>query len=333
VEAAFRLRPDAGEAHLVLAEHLYRGYLDYDGALAELEIAQRTLPNEPRIPELTGYILRRQGKHEEGLRSLQRALELDPRNFFTLQQIALSYWMLARYSEQISVLDRALAIKPDDVETRAARALVDLDRKADTRPLHEMVASIQQKDPAALTRIADTWLLCALAERDATAGKAALAALADNTFGDNATQFSAKFAEGLLARAVKDDEWARAAFTEARVQQEKVVQAQVDYGPPLLVLALIDAGLGRKEDALREGRRAVELTPVTKDALNGADILQYFAAAAAWAGDKDLACEQLEASMRYPCTRSYGRFKLLPWWDPLRGDPRFEKIVASLAPK
>jgi len=333
VEAAFRLRPDAGEAHLARAEHLYRGYLDYDGALAELEIAQRTLPNEPRIPELTGYILRRQGKHEEGLRSLQRALELDPRNFFTLQQIALSYWMLARYSEQISVLDRALAIKPDDVETRAARALVDLDRKADTRPLHEMVASIQQKDPAALTRIADTWLLCALAERDATAGRAALAALADNTFGDNATQFSAKFAEGLLARAVKDDEWARAAFTEARVQQEKVVQAQVDYGPPLLVLALIDAGLGRKEDALREGRRAVELMPVTKDALNGADILQYFAAAAAWAGDKDLACEQLEASMRYPCTRSYGRFKLLPWWDPLRGDPRFEKIVASLAPK
>ena len=333
VKAAFRLRPDAGEAHLARAEHLYRGYLDYDGALAELAIAQRTLPNEPRIPELTGYILRRQGKHEEGVRSLERALELDPRNFFTLQQIGLSYWMLGRYSEEISVLDRALAIKPDDVETRATRATVDLEQKADTRPLHETVASIQQKDPAALTRIADTWLLCALAERDATAGKAAVAALADNTFGDNATQFSAKFAEGLLARAVKDDEWARTAFTEARVEQEKVVQTQVDYGPAVVVLALIDAALGRKEDALREGRRAVELMPVTKDAVNGADILHYFAVVAAWVGDKDLACEQLEASMRYPCTRSYGRFKLLPWWDPLRGDPRFEKIVASLAPK
>jgi TolB-like protein/Tfp pilus assembly protein PilF len=331
VEAAFRLRPDAGEAHLARAEHLYRGYLDYDGALAELEIARRTLPNEPRVPELAGYILRRQGKHEEGVRSLQRALELDPRNFFTLQQIALSYLMLNRYPEQISVLDRALAIKPDDVETRATRAEIDFDQKADTRPLHETIASIQQKD--ALAKIADTWLLCALAERDATAGKAALAALADNTFGENATQFSAKFGEGLLARALKDETGARPAFTAARAEQEKLVQAQVNYGPALMNLALIDAGLGRKEDALREARRAVELMPVTKDALNGADMLQYFAVTAAWVGEKDLACEQLEASMRFPSTRSYGRFKLLPWWDPLRGDPRFEKIVQSLAPK
>jgi serine/threonine-protein kinase len=333
VEAAFRLRPDAGEAHLARAEHLYRGYLDYDGALAELEVARRTLPNEPRVPELAGYILRRQGKHEKGVRSLQRALELDPRNFFTLQQIALSYWMLNRYPEQISALNRALAIKPDDVETRATWALVDFDQKADTRPLHETIASIQQKEPAALARIADTWLLCALAERDGAAGKAALAALADNTFGDNATQFSAKFGEGLLARALKDEKSARAAFTAARAEQEKLVQAQVNYGPALISLALIDAGLGRKEDALREGRRAVELMPVTKDALNGADIMQYFAAAAAWVGEKDLACEQLEAAMPFPSTRSYGRFKLLPFWDPLRGDPRFEKIVASLAPK
>ena len=332
VEAAFRLRPDAGEAHLARAEHLYRGYLDYDGALAELNLARRTLPNEARIPELEGYIVRRQGKHEEGVHNLQRALELDPRNFFTLQQIALSYFILHRYPEEISALDRALAIKPDDVETKATRALVELDWKADTRPLHEMIASIQ-KDPAALARIADTWLLCALAERDAVAGKAALVALADNTFGNNATQFSAKFAEGLLARAVKDEQGARAAFAAARVQQEKIVQAEVNYGPALCVLGLIDAGLGRKEDALREGRRAMELMPVTKDALNGADIMQYFAVIAAWVGEKDLACEQLGAAMRYPCPRSYGQFKLLPWWDPIRGDPRFEAIVASLAPK
>ena len=90
VQAALRLRPDAGEAHMARAEHLYRGYLDHDGALAELEIARRTLPNDPRVFELTGYIVRRRGRHDEGLRYLNRALELDPRNFFTLQQIALS---------------------------------------------------------------------------------------------------------------------------------------------------------------------------------------------------------------------------------------------------
>src|SRR5437764_6581408 len=90
VNAAFKLRPDGGEAHLARAEHLYRGYLDYDGALAELEIARRTLPNDARVFELTGYIARRRGNQEEGLRNLQRAIELDPRNFFTLEQIALS---------------------------------------------------------------------------------------------------------------------------------------------------------------------------------------------------------------------------------------------------
>src|SRR5205814_3693001 len=84
VQAAFQLRPDAGEAHVARAEHLYRGYLDYDGALTELEVARRTLPNDARISELTGYIMRRQGKHEEGLRYVERALELDPRNFYTL---------------------------------------------------------------------------------------------------------------------------------------------------------------------------------------------------------------------------------------------------------
>jgi tetratricopeptide (TPR) repeat protein len=131
----------------------------------------------------------------------------------------------------------------------------------------------------------------------------------------------------------KDDDKARSAFTAARLEQEKIVQAQPNYGPPLVVLGLIDAALGRKEEALREGRRAVELLPVEKDAINGPLMIGYLAVIAAWVGDKDLACEQLAAAIRYPSSLSYGKLKLLPFWDPLRGDPRFEKIVASLAPK
>jgi len=111
------------------------------------------------------------------------------------------------------------------------------------------------------------------------------------------------------------------------------VQAQPNYGPAVCLLGLIDAGLGRKEEALREGRRAVELLPVEKDSLNGAALLKYLAITAAWVGEKDLACEELATAIRYPGCLSYGHLKLLPFWDPLRGDPRFEKIVASLAPK
>ena len=122
------------------------------------------------------------------------------------------------------------------------------------------------------------------------------------------------------------------AFTAARAEQQKILQAPESYGPALCVLGLIDAGLGRKEEALREGRRAVELLPVEKDAIHGIAMVKYFAMIAAWVGDKDLACEQLAIAVRPPSPLTYGHLKLLPFWDPLRGDPRFEKIVASLAP-
>ena len=335
VDAAVRLQPDAGEAHLARAELLYRGYLDYDGALAELALARKTLPNDPRVFELTGYIARRRGHAQEGLRNLQRAAELDPRNFFILQQIALSDFSVRRYADAAMVLDRALTIKPDDVDTKLVRAALALDEKAQTQPLHQALAEIRAQGPEAIAKVADSWLLCALAERDATAAEAALVALGDNVFGGNAVLFHRDFGEGLIARMTKDATRAQAAFTRARVAQEKIVAQQPDYGPPLCILGLIDAGLGRKEEALREGRRAMGLVPVEKDAFNGAQMIECFALIAAWVGEKDLACEYLAKAISLPAGAfdSYGALKLLPYWDPLRGDPCFEKIVASLAPK
>jgi serine/threonine protein kinase/tetratricopeptide (TPR) repeat protein len=334
VQAAFRLRPDAGEAHLARAENLYRGYLDYDDALAELEVARRNLPNDPRVVELEGYIERRQGKHAQGLSSLRRAVNLDPRNIFMLQQIAISYEALRRYAEEKSVLDRALNIQPNDIETKVESALVELDWKADARPLHQAIDSVRAANPVAMRHIADAWLLCALAERDAAAAKNALiAAGQDIPLNDAAVHFNRLFIEGIIARMTKDEGKARSALTAARAEQEKNVQVQPNYGPSLCVLGLIDAALGRREEALREGRRAVELLPVEKDAMNGPLMIKYSAMIAAWVGNKDLACEQLATAIRFPSFLSYGHLKLLPFWDPLRGDPRFEKIVASLAPK
>jgi TolB-like protein/Tfp pilus assembly protein PilF len=335
LDAALRLRPDAGEAHLARAEHLYRGYLDYDRALAELEIARKTLPNDPRVFELLGYIARRRSHQEEGLRNLQRAVELDPRNFFTLQQIALSYVSLRRYSDQAAVLDRALSVKPDDVETKTTRALLELDWKADTRPLHQTLDEIKTKEPEAIKNVADTWFICALAERSPDEASKSLVALGENFFGNDAVHLYRSFGEGLVARMIKDEAKARAAFAAARAEQEKRLQEQPDYGPALCVLGLIDAGLGRKEDALREGRRAMELLPYEKDSINGAHMIEYFAIIAAWVGEKDLACEQLAKAERLPGygTITYGQLKLTPYWDPLRGYPKFEQIVASLAPK
>jgi len=333
IQAAFRIRPEAGEAHLARADNLYRGYLDYERALAELATASQTLPNSPRLFALKGYIERRQGRWEESTWNLERAIDLDPRDFYTLQQVAISYGVLRRYAEEKSVLDRALSIAPDDVDTEVARASVEFHWKADTQSLHQTIDSIRVTNPAALSNIANDWLSCALAERDVSAAKDALNAFGEIPLTDYAVHSNRQLMEGVIARMTNDDETARAAFTVARVEQEKAVKAQPNYGPPLCVLGLIDAGLGRKEEALREGRRAVELLPVRKDAINGPLMVAYLAMIAAWVGENDLACEQLAIAVRSPSTLSYGQLKLLPFWDPLRKDPCFEKIVASLAPK
>ena len=333
LQALSQLQPNAGETHLARANHYYSAYRDYDRALDELEVARSTTPNSPRIFELTGFIARRRGAHEDGVRNLQRAAELDPRNFFTLQQLSISYNLLRRYPEYIATLDRALSIKPDDPETKAARGLAFLDWKADTRPLHQAIDELRAKQPEAVKSVADLWFICALAERDAASADLALTALGDAQFGDNQTQLTTAFGRGLLARMMKDENKARAAFEAIRHSQQKMVQEQSDFGPTVCVLALIDAGLGRKEEALRESRRAVELVPLEKDALNGSDMIHYSAIAAAWVGEKDLALQNLAKATQLPGFLSYGRLKLLPWYDPLRGDPRFEKIVASLAPK
>ena len=173
----------------------------------------------------------------------------------------------------------------------------------------------------------------ALAERDVAAAREALLASDEGRLGFDAVHFPRAFVEGVIARMANDEQKAQLAFTAARAQQEKIVQAEPDYGPALCVLGVIDAALGRKDKALREGRRAVELLPVEKDSFNGALMIHYLAMIAAWVGEKDLAFEQLALSARTPNGATYGELELDPFWDPLRGDPRFEKIVASLAPK
>jgi serine/threonine-protein kinase len=332
VKNALRLGPDSGDAHLASAQHLYSN-LDYDGARAELGVAHRTLPNNPRIFELSGSIDRRQGRWEESTRNFERALDLDPRNVPTLQSLASNYTYLRDYAKGGAVLDRVLAFKPDDTDTRLLRAILDMDWKADTRPWHALVETILKDNPGSAESIAPAWLYLAFCEHDSVAADRALAIFGNKRAGPDAVQFGRAFYEGLLARMKGDAAAAHAAFTEARAAQEKIVQAQPDYGPALCVLGLIDAGLGRKEDALREGRKAIELLPVTKDSINGAHMIEFFAVIAAWVGEKDLACEQLAIATRLHGFLSYGGLKLFPTYDPLRGDPCFEKIVASLAPK
>jgi tetratricopeptide (TPR) repeat protein len=332
VQAALKLRPDSGETHLALVEHLYCGYLDYDRARHELAIARQTLPNEARVFELTGYIDRRQGRWDESTRNLARALELDPRNFYILQQIAQSYDYLRRFADETAMLDRALTVFPKDIGARIQRAAIELEWHADLKPVHAVIHSILSEDPDAAPGFANDWLDFALCERDFAEANQALASLTPEGSHIEGFAFPRAWCEGLVARTRGDAAGADSAFKVAYAEIEKIVREQPGYAQPLCILGLIDAGLGRKEEAIREGRRAVELLPLTRDSINGTLLLEYLAVIYAWTGEKDLALEQLAALTRIPSNVSYGRLRLHPYWDPLRGDPRFEKIIASLAP-
>jgi serine/threonine protein kinase/tetratricopeptide (TPR) repeat protein len=335
IDSALRLKPDSGEAHLALATYLYHGYFDYDGARVELAIARRALPNNARIFEWSGYIDRRQSRWHDAVRNFERAMELDPRNAKILISAGVTYNLLRQYKQNRQVIDRLIVLEPNNIDHQLGPAWIDVKERADTRVLRAALEEIPADDPGSARFRFDL----ALYDRDAVAADRALAvlgALGKNTF--NATtagsaEFSRAYLQGLVARMKGDAVAAHAAFSVARAQQEQVVRALPDDGPPLCVLGLADAGLGRKEDALREGRQALKLAPIAKDSFDGTDVLYIYALICAWTGERDLAIEQLEILAKTPAGPSYGELRLSPIWDPLRNDSRFEKIVSSLAPK
>ncbi len=335
INSAFRLKPNSDEAHLVLAKHLYRGYLNYDDARDELAIAARTLPNDARVFQLSGEIDRRQGRWRDSVRNFERASELDPRNDQHLYALAVTYRMMRAYKQAREVLERVAALKPNDVDARLLGAWIDLDERADTRPLYAVIENILREEPASAGIRVPGLFVLALYERDFAAADRALALLTDRVFGEikPSIYFGRAIAQGVIAHAKGDTAAAHDAFAAARPEAEKAESEDPSHGGTHATLGLVYAGCGLREQALREGRHALELTPVAKNAVDGAGVLYFFAVICAWTGERDLAFEQLETLAKIPAGASYGDLRLDPNWDSLRGDERFEKIVASLAPK
>jgi TolB-like protein/class 3 adenylate cyclase/Tfp pilus assembly protein PilF len=331
VQTALRLQPDAGEAHLALAIYYYNGFRDYQRARTELAIARQTLPNNADVFHYTGLIDRREGRWEEATRNIERALELDPRNFFKLQQLALNYLRQRRYADEARIYDRALTIVPGDPTTRMLRALIALDWRADIKPFQTTLATLLAENPSLPLNI-DT-LFYAPCDRNAAMANLALANYPREGVVNTGVNYPHAYWEGVVARLQGDSSKARIAFTVARKEVENTVEKQPDFAAALSLLGMIDAGLERKQDALHEGQRACELLPVSKDAIDGCALAINLAQIYTWTGEKDRAIEQIAAVESVPSTLSYGLLKLHPYWDPLRGDPRFEKIVASLVPK
>ena len=334
IQSIQRLHPERGETHLALAQHYYYAYRDYDRARQELVLAHLTLPNESRIPLLAGYIDRRQGRWEESLAEMTQALDLNPRDFSVLQQIALTYEALGRYKEMAATLDRMLAMAPKDVQSQVRRALVDLENRADPKPFQAAIDAILAEDANAALGFVNPWLLVVLRERDSGGAQHALSNMGTGGCFDENIPFPNGWCEGLAAWVRGDKSTARAGFENARKELGETVRNQPDFAAAVCALGVVDAVLGNKEDAIREGEHAVALTPVSKNAIEGATLVRYLAVIYAWAGEKDRAIQRLAETTYLPGSHvSYGYLRLHPLWDPLRDDPRFEAITASLAPK
>jgi TolB-like protein/class 3 adenylate cyclase/Flp pilus assembly protein TadD len=332
LQNAIRLRPDAGETHLAHAEFLYRCLAKYDRSRAELALAARSLPNNSRIYALTGFIDRRQGNWEEAIRNLEKAVELDPQNLLSLQQIAAGYPFLRRFDDEASALDRLLVLNPKDPGLRVSRAFVELERHANLEPYREAVRQILEKNPELAEDIASEWFAVSWYDRNGAEATRATAAIPASGGGTNAIRYPKAWYEGLAARLRQDAGAAQEAFRRARVEAEKAVQERPEYGPPLSVLGLIDAMLGRRDEASKEAERATELLSVAQDSINGSSLLLNLAIVHAALGEKALAITEIQKLVSKPGDGSYGDFRLNPFWDPLRGDPGFEKIVSSMAP-
>jgi TolB-like protein/Flp pilus assembly protein TadD len=332
LDAAARLQPDAGEVHLTRGLLYYRASLDYEPALAEFALAQRSLPNEANVPFHIGMVERRQGRWDDAIRHVERAIALDPHNTKLISEQSTTYLILRRYEEAAKILDSALAWKPLDFGMAFLRAWVDKEWKADLGRWKAVVTG-GAGPPADPNDLISARLILALLERNYRAAQEALDTSGLAEFDDNGYFIPREWNEGVIARGLGDNARANAAFLAARQRAAAAAQESPNDARALIVLGQIDAALGRKEDAIQEGERAVKLLPASKDAINGSLIVQKLARIYAQTGDVNRAVNFLEKQIPLPDGLSYGALKLEEDWDPLRGDPRFEKIVASLAPK
>jgi TolB-like protein/Flp pilus assembly protein TadD len=334
VQKALALAPDLGEAHLAQAVIYYHGNRDYARAIEQLAIAQRTLPNSSELYSLWGTIARRQGHWEEAVTNLEKAAELDPkRSLRSVNNLSVIYDLLRRYDDESLVFARYAAANPGAKDyCQLIRAQIEMERgelKEARAYLNSLPADYDPDGATTWTRIN-----LALYERDIDRAASVLASSKKEELVGAAGRLApASFFEALIARARGDSVKAGEAFAAARAKVEAQLGDKRDDALLLATLGLIEAGLSRKEEAVRDGRRAVELRPIAEDAVDGATVIGSLAMIYAWVGDVDSAIERLAFLAKTPGGPHYGQLKYDPAWDGVRGDPRFAAMLNELQPR
>src|SRR5262249_47019513 len=333
VKAALRLRPDSSEAHFAMADFLFRCHRDYDGALKELAIARPGLPNEAAFYILSGYINRRRNNWAQAEQDFSTAVALDPRNPNAYNLLADTYNLQRKHLLAAEVYDRVLAAGERTPIVFYRRASAIFNQTANSTELRNVLARNPDMDIGGGQT--SYRVMFAVIDGNFAEAERVLAASPRQDFQDIDYSFyypNAWF-EAMIARAKGDSTGANAALATARTILEQRLAIKPEDARTIAVLAQVDAGLGRKELAIQEAKHAVDLMPLSKDVYDGALVLEGLAQVYTWTNERDRAIELLQKLVAIPSYLNYARLKLHPMWNPLRGDPRFKKIVNSLAPK
>ena len=330
---ALRLRPDSAEAHFARGDYYFRCLRDYDRAQEELAIARPGLPNSTPFFILSGYINRRHNHFGEAERDFSTAFALDPRNPNAYNLLADTYVLERRFPEAVHVYDNVLAAGEQTPIVGFRRASSILWGSGDTGPFRDILTKFPDMEFAGGQTPARVWM--AMLDGNYAEAERVLIASPRQDFQDIdfSFYFPKSWYRAMVARAKGDSAGAMAAFRECREILAQRLIVKPEHARTIAVLAQVDAGLGQKDLAIREAQHAIDLIPVSKDIYDGALVLEGLAQVYTWSGDRDRALELLQKLLTMPGYTNYGRLKLHPLWSPLRGDPRFEKIVTSLAPK
>jgi TolB-like protein/Flp pilus assembly protein TadD len=341
IDHALRLRPDLPEAHLTYAYHLYFCYRDYERARVQLAIAKPGLPNNSDATELPAFIDRRQGHFEKAVQEFREALALDPRNPNPISDLAYTLYVMREFRAAEEVYDQLINRVPDQPMLKIQKEwFITFMKTGDDSAVRSAVAELPAS--TAMDRgVSSLNIGFALNDRDWPKAKQLLEQVKDGeiggeddgNFGYATVPVPAGCYSILLARLQGENPDANPSFAQAREQLSQKVRASPGNALLLSALGIVDALLARKEDSVKEARRAVEILPISKDAMDGPGVLANLAVVYAWTDEPDLAFEQLGVLAKTPEGVYYGQLKTDQLWTPIRNDPRFEKLLAELAPR
>jgi serine/threonine protein kinase/tetratricopeptide (TPR) repeat protein len=332
IDQALRWGPDLPEVHLAAAFHRYACYRDYERARVQIAIIQRSLPNSPDALALAAYLDRRQGRWLESTKGLEKAVSLDPRNHEFLSELADNYFNLRRYRDYRRTYDRLIELEPDKPILILQKAFSALNGNADLTSYRAALEGLPSSMKDDINFVSSRFAY-ALMDRDWATAKEILSKSTNTELyyfnADTAVPLGSL--EIWLAYVQQGRPTMETGFAAAREQLNRKVEAHPEDASLLSALAVIDAALGRKQQAIEEAKRAVEMLPVSEDAVDGPSLVYNLAAVYSMVNEPDLAFQQLAISVKTPGGATYGTLKLDPCWDSLRKDQRFGKLLTGLA--